>query len=244
MGSGLNVPDESASSVSLSGETWNEVAFHPDDSKIEIIPKTLYTELWKDSGKEIEDALEKLSTHCFDETENANIFHTFGGYSIILGVMKKWYMEPILQAKGSRAINVTAYKHPSNRQSFLKAGAFDIVLLSMKNFPTNSYVQGYGCSALCRLTVEKEGAKQFVEGKEGLDIVIRAMKAFPLSKELQKFACSVLYHLSLFGFTVQIVEAGGLVPLASAIETFKVVDDRQDVYIQKAGRQTIKLLLT
>lgn len=248
-------------------ERWSKVAaavatkFNPPPSeavdysasaRVEPIPKLILTELWKDDKARVGNGMKHLANLCFhDDNHNHNnrqanrqAVYEAGGIATVVGAMIKWDQNAAITAEGCRTLHNVTMDNLVYQDSAVKVGALEIVLAAMRRFTNDRYIQRVGCGALHALSKNSlNHAMHLIIELDGMRAMVSCMKAFPDSRRLQMWACFAMEDISRWEMLKDhLVDAGALVALAAAIETYREMETSESLAIQEKARSAMKRL--
>jgi hypothetical protein len=223
----------------------------PDESTLSPITKLILVDLWSVDKVVVENAVKQLADFLCDSddertddecTDDQDTFNLIGGTSTIVGVMRRWYFVPGIQAHGCKAL---AHAFSDDMDSPLQANdccASEAVVYAMKNYLKNRDVQMNGCRAFGHFCESEECACHYVVNVlNGHGLILAAMKEFPNDAELQERACYALYQMSDWNECRAIIWNSSVCKaLWDTIETYKDKDEKHSKAILEYARLAFK----
>jgi hypothetical protein len=213
------------------------------------VQETLVAISWIDDEDGVVRGLKALCKLCSKSNECAALHRETlceVGFSTIVNVMNKWKVVPEIQAEACKVLQNASIFHRNSSPPLNLAsdcGIFEAIFLAMKSYPDNLFVQQWGCGALMNLCCCKENADYVVKELDGIYLIVVAMKDFPTSPLLQAYACAAFYNLSQWEeYKKPIVNAGGLIALASAITNHADTIKRHHKAVWNSGWCALKRL--
>lgn len=211
-----------------------------------LIQTMIVSDLWSDDSARVEQGLKSLADLCTDSLtadQHRTAIYSAHGASAMLGAMKRWFAVPEIQAAACRAVCNSGSNSAQFRETANALGAIRMIVAAMQHYPEDEGVQRCGCSALFCVMWVRENEIYDSDRIQAVHVIVKATKSYPLEVDLQICACAAIKGLSQWQkFRVPIVEAGGLVALATLIETFRK-DPSDDVQrTVKRARSALKEL--
>jgi hypothetical protein len=99
-----------------------------------------------------------LANATWETSDFMNAITAVGGVDVILGAMKEFPKDEVVQICGSCAMrNLTSMKRIA--RMIVERNGLPIILNAMKNFPMNANIQECGCWTIAHLCLDKENVK-------------------------------------------------------------------------------------